>query len=174
MASRLVATCDRMESLGRIDPEEVAVSARRMAALAERARAFAFQMDFGFLYDPERQLLAIGYNCNEGTPDLSFYDLLASEARLASLFAIAKGDLPTEHWNRLGRPMTVMPYGSTLVSWSGSMFEYLMAPLVMDEPPGSILYSSCDVAVEAQIRDGWRAAGPGACRKAPITPATRR
>ncbi|MFC3569089.1 GH36-type glycosyl hydrolase domain-containing protein [Paracoccus simplex] len=159
-ASRLVGTCDEMESLGRIDPDEVAVSARRMAALAERARAVAFQMDFAFLYDPERQLLAIGYNCAEGALDQSFYDLLASEARLASLFAIAKGDLPTEHWNRLGRPMTAMPYGSTLVSWSGSMFEYLMAPLIMDEPPGSILYSSCDVAVEAQIRDGWRAGRP--------------
>lgn len=158
--SRLVSTCDKMEGLGRIDPEEVAVAARRMAALAERARAFAFEMDFAFLLDPERQLLAIGYNCVEGAPDQSFYDLLASEARLASLFAIAKGDLPTEHWNRLGRPMTVMPYGSTLVSWSGSMFEYLMAPLVMDEPPGSILHSSCDVAVEAQIRDGWRAGRP--------------
>ncbi len=159
-ASRLVTTCDEMEELGRIDPHEVAVAAGRMSALAERARAFAFQMDFDFLYDPERQLLAIGYNCAENALDQSYYDLLASEARLASFFAIAKGDLTTEHWNRLGRPMTVMPYGSTLVSWSGSMFEYLMAPLVMDEPPGSILHSSCDVAVEAQIREGLRAGRP--------------
>jgi len=155
-ATRLVTTCDEMEALGRIEPSQIQTSGLRMAALAERARAFAFEMEFGFLYDPERHLLAIGYNSSDGTLDHSYYDLLASEARLASLFGIAKGDLPTEHWNRLGRPMTAMPYGSSLVSWSGSMFEYLMAPLIMDEPPGSILHSSCEVAVEAQIRDGAR------------------
>ena len=159
-ANRLVTTCDEMEALGRIEPSLVQVSSLRMQALAERARAIAFEMDFSFLYDSERHLLSIGYNCNEGTLDHAYYDLMASEARLASLFGIAKGDLPTEHWNRLGRPMTVMPYGSTLVSWSGSMFEYMMAPLVMDEPPGSILFSSCEVAVEAQIRDGARNGRP--------------
>lgn len=153
-ANRLVTTCDEMETLGRVDPSLVKVSGRAMTALAERARALAFEMEFEFLYDRERHLLAVGYNCDDGLRDNSFYDLLASEARLASLFGIAKGDLPTEHWNRLGRPMTAMPYGSTLVSWSGSMFEYLMAPLVMDEPPGSILCTSCEVAIEAQIRDG--------------------
>lgn len=159
-AARLVTTCDEMEALGRIEPALVQVSALRMSALAERARAFAFEMEFSFLYDNERHLLAIGFNAADGTLDHSYYDLLASEARLASLFGIAKGDLPTEHWNRLGRPMTTMTYGSTLVSWSGSMFEYMMAPLVMDEPPGSILHSSCEVAVEAQIRDGMRASRP--------------
>ncbi|MTH76966.1 GH36-type glycosyl hydrolase domain-containing protein [Paracoccus aestuariivivens] len=159
-ANRLVTTCDEMEALGRIEPALVQVSSLRMAALAERARAIAFEMDFSFLYDAERHLLSIGYNCNDGTLDNAYYDLMASEARLASLFGIAKGDVPTEHWNRLGRPMTVMAYGSTLVSWSGSMFEYLMAPLIMDEPPGSILHSSCEVAVEAQIRDGARQGRP--------------
>ncbi len=79
---------------------------RQLLALAERARALAFDMDFRFLMDPERRLLSIGYRTDNKELDRSCYDLLASEARLTSLFAIAKGDLPKEHWFRLGRPVT--------------------------------------------------------------------
>ena len=96
-------------------------------------------MEFGFLLDPERKLLSIGYRVADGTLDPSCYDLLASEARLASFFAIAKGDIPARHWFRLGRAVTPVGHGAALISWSGSMFEYLMPSLVMRAPAGSLL-----------------------------------
>ena len=96
-------------------------------------------MDFAFLLDPERKLLSIGYSQSDNSLDVNCYDLLASEARLASLFAIAKGDVTTRHWFRLGRAATPVGNGSALISWSGSMFEYLMPSLVMRAPVGSLL-----------------------------------
>jgi cyclic beta-1,2-glucan synthetase len=96
-------------------------------------------MKFGFLFDTDRQLLSIGYRPEDDSLDSNFYDLLASEARLASFIAIAKGDLPAKHWFRLGRTMTPIDGGSGLISWSGSMFEYLMPSLVMRAPAGSLL-----------------------------------
>ena len=115
------------------------IFAARLSALAAAARQMALSMDFRFLLDPDRKLMVIGYSMAENRPDSSCYDLLASEARLASLFAIAKGDFPTRHWFRLGRAATPMAGGSALISWSGSMFEYLMPSLVMRAPAGSLL-----------------------------------
>ena len=96
-------------------------------------------MRFDFLFDTERKLLSIGFRVAEGSLDPSCYDLLASEARLASFIAIANGDLPARHWFRLGRAVTPVRCGAALVSWSGSMFEYLMPSLVMRAPAGSLL-----------------------------------
>ena len=79
-------------------------------------------MQFGFLFDQDRKLLSIGYLVAEGKLDVSCYDLLASEARLASFVAIAKGDIPSRHWFRLGRAVTPIERGAALISWSGSMF----------------------------------------------------
>jgi cyclic beta-1,2-glucan synthetase len=112
---------------------------QRLQAVADTARAMALAMDFAFLLDPERRLLSIGYSVNDQRLDQNCYDLLASEARLASLFAIAKGDVPTRHWFRLGRAATPVGNGSALISWSGSMFEYLMPSLIMRAPAGSLL-----------------------------------
>ncbi|HSS65325.1 MAG TPA: glycosyl transferase, partial [Gammaproteobacteria bacterium] len=98
----------------------------RLKALADTAREMALAMDFAFLLDPERKLLSIGYSLADNSLDPSCYDLLASEARLASLFAVAKGDVATRHWFHLGRAATPLGRGSALISWSGSMFEYLM------------------------------------------------
>jgi cyclic beta-1,2-glucan synthetase len=111
----------------------------RLATMADLARATFDGMEFGFLFDADRQLLSIGYRDGEGTLDPNFYDLLASEARLASFIAIAKGDLPAKHWFRLGRTVTPIDGSSGLISWSGSMFEYLMPSLVMRAPAGSLL-----------------------------------
>src|SRR5213078_408753 len=86
--------------------------------------------------------------------DRSCYDLLASEARLASLFAIAKGDVATRHWFRLGRAATPLGSGSALISWSGSMFEYLMPSLVMRAPAGSLLEQTNRLIVRAQQEYG--------------------
>ncbi|AXC50722.1 protein ndvB [Paracoccus suum] len=124
-------------------------------ALAERARLMAFQMDFRFLIDPEKHLLAVGYRPELEERDQSCYDLLASEARLTSFFAIAKGDLRREHWGHLGRPFAALGgVDAALMSWSGCMFEYLMAPLLMKERLGGILNLSNNTAVKEQIRYG--------------------
>ncbi len=96
-------------------------------------------MEFGFLFDPRSPIAFHRLSLRDGNLDDSFYDLLASEARLASFFAIAKGDVPAKHWFRLGRTLTPIDGGSGLISWSGSMFEYLMPSLVMRAPAGSLL-----------------------------------
>ena len=108
-------------------------------------------MDFTFLFDEPRQLFAIGYRVTDGSLDESRYDLLASEARLTSFVAIARGDVSAVHWFRLARPMTPVESGIALVSWSGSMFEYLMPGLVMREPDGSLLEQTCRLVVQRQI-----------------------
>ena len=122
----------------------------RLKLLAHEARQMALAMNFAFLLDPERKLLAIGYSLADNRLDPSCYDLLASEARLASLFAIAKGDVTTRHWFRLGRTATPLGHGSALISWSGSMFEYLMPSLVMRAPAGSLLEQTNRLVVQRQ------------------------
>ena len=122
----------------------------RLAVISMGARSMACAMDFAFLIDDERKLLSIGYALSENCLDPSCYDLLASEARLASLFAIAKGDVATKHWFRLGRTATPVGNGSALISWSGSMFEYLMPSLVMRAPAGSLLEQTNRLIVQRQ------------------------
>src|SRR6266542_876130 len=127
---------------------------RRLTILARGALAMADAMDFGFLFDPMRKLFAIGYRVTDGSLDPGYYDLLASEARLASFVAIAKGDVPVSHWFRLGRALTPVELDSVLVSWSGSMFEYLMPTLVMRAPVGSLLEQTSRLVVGRQISYG--------------------
>jgi cyclic beta-1,2-glucan synthetase len=127
---------------------------RRLTALGELAGKMFDAMEFGFLFDPARQLLSIGYQVVEGRLDPSCYDLLASEARLASFVAIAKGDVPARHWFRLGRALTPVDRGSALISWSGSMFEYLMPSLVMRAPTGSLLEQTSRLVVRRQMKYG--------------------
>ena len=131
--------------------EKAGVQRERLTALASKARSLALAMEFGFLLDPDRQLLSIGYLVNEGVLDQNCYDLLASEARLASFFAIAKGDVAAKHWFRLGRSATPVAHGAALISWSGSMFEYLMPALVMRAPAGSLLDQTDRLIVGRQI-----------------------
>ncbi len=133
---------------------------RRLASIGDQARQLAAAMDFGFLFDRERQLLSIGYRVADGTLDPSCYDLLASEARLASFVAIAKGDVPVRHWFRLGRALTPVDRGSALISWSGSMFEYLMPSLVMRAPAGSLLAQTSMLVVRRQQKYGAELGAP--------------
>ncbi|MEP6993230.1 MAG: glucoamylase family protein [Acidobacteriota bacterium] len=128
--------------------------AHRLSSLAATAGRIAQDMDFTFLYDGARQLFSIGYRISDGALDPSHYDLLASEARLASFVAIALGDVPVEHWFHLSRPLTPVGRGSALMSWSGSMFEYLMPDLVLEAPFGSLLEQTNRLAVRRQIRYG--------------------
>jgi cyclic beta-1,2-glucan synthetase len=126
---------------------------KRLSAIEAAARAMAQAMQFDFLLDPQRRLLSIGCTA-EGTLDSNCYDLLASEARLASFVAIAKNDIPARHWFRLGRSVTPVGNGAALISWSGSMFEYLMPSLVMRAPAGSLLEQTSRLIVRRQIRYG--------------------
>ncbi len=110
--------------------------------------------DYELLYDRGRHLLAIGFNVVDHRLDASFYDLLASEARLASYVAIAQGKLPQEHWFHLGRLLTTSSGRPALLSWSGSMFEYLMPLLVMPTFEGTMLDATYRVSVARQIEYG--------------------
>jgi cyclic beta-1,2-glucan synthetase len=120
-------------------------------ALAGHAGALFEAMDFAFLYDEARRLFYIGHDVTADRRDAHHYDLLASEARLASFVAIAKGDVPEEHWLQLGRPLSRVDGATTLLSWSGTMFEYLMPRLLLRESPDSFIGRACAAAVETQI-----------------------
>ncbi|TVQ89787.1 MAG: cyclic beta 1-2 glucan synthetase [Chromatiaceae bacterium] len=121
--------------------------------LAELAGRLA-DMDYGFLYDPAARLLAIGYLVEERRRDPSFYDLLASEARFALFVAIAQGQVPQAGWFALGRSLTRAGGKPILLSWSGSMFEYLMPHLVMPTYADTLLDQTARAAVAAQIAYG--------------------
>jgi cyclic beta-1,2-glucan synthetase len=133
---------------------------RRLGAIARAAESLVTGMDLRFLYDEERKLFSIGFRVSDGRLDPGYYDLLASEARLASFLAIARGEAPPSHWFHLGRPLTPVGKGSALVSWSGSMFEYLMPDLVMNEPTGSLLEATDRLVVARQIAYGEERRAP--------------
>ncbi len=121
--------------------------------LASQCRDFA-RIEYDFLYDASRHLMTIGYNVSERRRDSSYYDLLASEARLASFVAIAQGKVPQENWFSLGRQLTKSSAGPTLLSWDGSMFEYLMPLLVMPTYENTLLDESYKAVVARQIEYG--------------------
>jgi cellobiose phosphorylase len=129
--------------------ERIAASDHLALQASELAR-----MEYDFLYDKARHLLAIGYNVGERRQDSSYYDLLASEARLSSFVAIAQGQLPQESWFALGRLLTTAGGEPILLSWSGSMFEYLMPLLVMPAYENTLLDQTYQAAVERQIAYG--------------------
>ena len=136
------------------------VLTHRVNALAEVAEQLFVEMDFRFLYDHNRHLFSLGYRVEKGVIDDSYYDLLASEARLTSLIAIAKREVPSAHWFHLGRRMTRTTNGAVLLSWSGSMFEYLMPALVTYTPRYSLLDQTCRLVVQSQIEYGEQCSVP--------------
>ncbi len=132
----------------------------RLRDLARRCDDLADGMDWKFLFEPARGVFSIGFRLADadgpGRLDPSCYDLLASEARLASFVAIARGDVPQEHWFRLSRALVSVEGCTTLVSWSGSMFEYLMPLLLMRSHPETLLEDACRALVRAQVLYGRR------------------
>lgn len=154
LAGALLTLAEGCRRLGESQPE----LASKLSDVAARAAALADGMNFAFLYDAQRQLFAIGYRMADaggpGRLDASYYDLLASESRLASFLAIAKGDVPQSHWFHLGRLVVSVQGVPTLVSWSATMFEYLMPLLLMRTYPGTLLGQSCQMAVKRQMRYG--------------------
>ena len=145
--------------LGELRPSIIEASRRakeRIAAierLALRSSRLS-HMEYDFLYDKARHLLAIGYNVSAHRRDSSYYDLLASEARLASFVTIAQGQIPQESWFALGRLLTTAGGDPILLSWGGSMFEYLMPLLVMPTYENTLLDQTCKAAVDRQIEYG--------------------
>jgi cyclic beta-1,2-glucan synthetase len=121
--------------------------------LARSSEDYAASLDMGVLYDSDRRLFGIGHETGAPREFTSHYDLLASESRLTSLIAIAKNDVPVEHWLALGRPYTTSD-GQVLLSWSGTMFEYLMPLLFTRSFRNSLLENACAVAVKRQIEYG--------------------
>jgi cyclic beta-1,2-glucan synthetase len=111
-------------------------------------------MDFRFLFDEGRMLFPVGYDVEVDKKDKSYYDLLASESRLASLVAIAKGDVPQSHWLYLARPLTRLEGGQALLSWNGSLFEYLLPGVLVRNFPGTLLYQTSHNAIASHILFG--------------------
>ncbi len=122
--------------------------------LSEQIECLFEDMDFRFLYDPQRKIFHLGYNVDTDQVDSNHYDLLASEARLASLIAIARGDVPPSHWLHLARPFTGVSGAQALLSWNGSMFEYLMPSLLTRGFPGTALFQTIQAVVHHQIKYG--------------------
>ena len=131
------------------DAEDLVERADRLAALSDDLLE---EIEFGFLFNHERQLFSIGYNVVDGRLDNSYYDILASEARLASYMAIALGKVSHEHWFKLGRSLTPSGSSRALLSWSASMFEYLMPLLVMRSHAGTLLDETYEAVVRRQMR----------------------
>jgi cyclic beta-1,2-glucan synthetase len=131
-----------------------------LAELAARAESWRSAMDFTFLFDPKRKLFHIGYDAETDKLDPHFYDLLASEARLSSFLAIVQKQAPPTHWHALGRPVTRIRGSVALVSWGGTMFEYLLPSVFMQSSPNTLLAQSTALAVGAQIDWGKRNGTP--------------
>ena len=152
----------RLEELRPLIMEASRRAGARIAAierLALQVNELA-RMEYDFLFDKARHLLAIGYNVGEHRQDSSHYDLLASEARFASFVAIAQGELPQDNWFALGRLLTTTGGEPILLSWSGSMFEYLMPLLVMPTYEDTLLDQTCKAAVASQIEYGRKSGTP--------------
>jgi cyclic beta-1,2-glucan synthetase len=131
-----------------------------MDDLMRRMDKLSWDTNFSVLFDNSKQLFSIGYNVSEQKLTNSYYDLLASESRQASYIAIARGEVPPKHWSMLGRSLTVVDRFKGLVSWSGTMFEYLMPLLIMKRYPNTLLDETYSFVIKSQIKYGKERAIP--------------
>ncbi|MEO7729847.1 MAG: glucoamylase family protein, partial [Kofleriaceae bacterium] len=160
LAPALDASAQRIDEALQSAGTQAAALHADLLALAVRAAGAARGTDFRLLYDVKRKLFHIGYDVTTDRVDFNHYDLLASEARLASYLAIVKGDVTEQHWYALGRPMTSIDGAPALLSWGGTMFEYLMPGLLMRSRPHTLLARSMELAVDAQRAWGARRGAP--------------
>ncbi|MGO9837707.1 MAG: GH36-type glycosyl hydrolase domain-containing protein [Polyangiaceae bacterium] len=151
LSSELEASAHRLDEAFRTADLNATTLRTELLALSARAEEEVRGMDFRLLYDVERKLFHIGYNATADQVDGHYYDLLASEARLASYLAIVKRDVPESHWYALGRPMTRVDGAPALLSWGGTMFEYLMPSLLMKSQQDTLLDRTGELAVVAQM-----------------------
>ena len=140
----------KLKNLLQSTKEKSQMIINEVEGLKERLNFMAEATDFKMLYDKDRELFSIGYDVENDNLGKSYYDLLASESRQASFVAIAKGDVPKKHWFKLGRSMTLMGKGKGLVSWSGTMFEYMMPQLIMKNYQGTMLDETYKAVIEEQ------------------------
>jgi cyclic beta-1,2-glucan synthetase len=150
----IAAWLDQLASEYRQAKVNAVDTVRRMRKLSDDANRFAEETKMRLLYDANRRLFGVGYAVGGPLEFNSHYDLLASECRLASLVAIAKGEVPVEHWHAMARPLAASHGGRTLLSWSGTMFEYLMPLLFTRSFSNSLLDHACRDAVAQQIAYG--------------------
>ena len=150
-----------METLvAALDRSQATQLAERLTELSARAGRFADAMDFRFLYNEDRHLFSIGYNVPLERLDSGHYDLLASEAALTSFLAVARGVVPRKHWFQLGRLVTSAAGQPGLLSWGGTMFEYLMPRLLLDPAKGTMLDVAYQATVARQIEYGHHTSVP--------------
>ncbi|WP_444886185.1 GH36-type glycosyl hydrolase domain-containing protein [Microbulbifer sp. JMSA008] len=140
--------CEKMHSALESARENAASYCRDITSLSTRALNWVEEMDFAFLYDRDQHLFHIGYNITDAALDANHYDLLASESRLTGFLAIAKGDVPARHWRHLERPFRHLHRRVVLMSWSATLFEYLMPRLFMETPEHSLIGRACRNAIE--------------------------
>ena len=146
-----ISTVDSGNLAGHLVALQQACLELGLERLAARANVLVQHMDFSFLFDEQRKLFTIGFHTASHTADASCYDLLASEARMASFLAIANNQAPVEHWFLLGRGLTHTEGATALVSWTGTMFEYLMPVLIMRAFRSTVLSSTYRAALQRQI-----------------------
>lgn len=146
------ANCPSVRQLAGLDNRKAKAVMEKIKELTCKLDCLITNMDFTFLFDEHRLLFHIGYHVNNRMLDAGCYDLMASESSLTSFLAIARGEVPLRHWYRLGRPLTIVKGIPCFVSWSGTMFEYLMPNLVLKEYSGSVFSDTAKAAVLQQIR----------------------
>jgi len=145
-------TCPSLIELAGMDNKKARAAIEKINDLCRKIDSITNGMDFSFLFNRQRLLFHIGYHVTSNTLDGGCYDLMASESALTSFLAIARGDVPLKHWFRLGRPLTLIKGIPCFVSWSGTMFEYLMPNLVLKEYSGSVFSESSKAAVLQQMK----------------------
>ncbi len=155
-----------LKQLAKMDHQEVQVAKvakdmiRRIKDMCRTIDDLLSEAEFKFLYNERRMLFHIGFHVSSQTIDAGCYDLMASESSLTSFIAIARGEVPSKHWTKLGRPLTMVKGIPCFVSWSGTMFEYLMPNLVMREYEGSVFAQTSQAAVLQHIKYAKRMSIP--------------
>jgi len=160
ISAEWTAQIEKFRSTGELALKTTKALKLESSSTTENLQKIVSEMDFSFLYDTDRNLFTIGYNAEHARRDPSYYDLLASEARLLSFLAVARGEVPQKHWFSLGRSLANTAGGKALISWSGTMFEYLMPFIVMRDFPTTILGRTGRAVVSAQIHYGARQSAP--------------
>jgi len=146
-----VGTCPNLKELALQDNKKAKLTIDKVNVMCKKIDCIIESTDFSFLFNKQRLLFHIGYHVGSNSLDSGCYDLMASESALTSFLAIAKGDVPLKHWYRLGRPLTLIKGIPCFVSWSGTMFEYLMPNLVLKEYLGSVYSETSRAAVLQQM-----------------------
>jgi hypothetical protein len=167
-ATAIVSLGTQLRSLLSSAREQLSRLQADIASIAERAQRYADAMEYGFLFEPSRQLLSIAYDGVTGELNSACYDLLASEARIASFLAVAKGDIPQQAWFRLERSHVIVEGRAALLSWTGTMFEYMMPALWMRTYPNTLISRSLEAVARIQrdhVRDiPWGISESGCAR----------